>query len=646
MSSRRQFLKSAAVAAGSVAAAACGDSNSANALFANGIPGAGGQPGRRPNILLVLVDQMRLPPDGYGVGEGEVQGVREILRFERNLSANNSYQQFFPAMMRLRKNAVVARRHHIASAACAPSRTTFLTGQYPSLHGVDQVDGLFKDATEIKFLDPEGVPTIGDWFNAAGYDPYYFGKWHVSHVEEPYDLRPWGFRGYRTSGPEPHGSNPDNLGTYRDPGFAEIVENFFETRAKQSEERPWFAVASLVNPHDIAAYPFPFFLPNDSGVTGTTAPIIEPQLIPPRGTVSNPDSSGRTVELNPLGFPQECFELPPTYDEDLSSKPDCHLEAAWKVQEGLRSIFPEQAQALLPYPFQTLGLRQRGWARAYGQFYVYLQHLVDMELQRVLKSFDDNGLADNTIVVFTSDHGEYAMAHGQMLQKWYTAYDETVRVPFVVSSPLVNPNADQVREVTAPTSHIDLAPTLLGLAGFGAGDLSAIKESITGHSEVRDFVGVNLAPLIVTGSQDLGRPGVIFTTADDVTNVPLNANPPVKQTQFTSYLNNVQQLIDNEGALLQPGPVAQPSAVHMLSTGDWKLNRYHDPNGVNADQWELYYLTTDPNETFNLVDFATGALRPSVVVPGMTTAQLQEQLSQLKTQLAEQERRVLLTPTV
>lgn len=629
--------------AGSVAAAACGDSNSIDPFTVGAGPGTGGdQPTRRPNILLVLVDQMRLPPDGYETGEGEVQGVREILRFEKTLSPDNSFQQFFPAMMRLRKNAVVARRHHIASAACAPSRTTFLTGQYPSLHGVDQVDGLFKDVTEMKFLDPEGVPTIGDWFNAAGYDPYYFGKWHVSHVEEPYDLRPWGFRGFRTSGPEPHGSDPDNLGVYRDPGFSEIVTNFFETRAVEDTGKPWFAVASLVNPHDIAVYPFPFFMPGEAGVTGLTAGVLQPQPLPPQGTISNPDSDGRTVELNPLGFPQECFDLPPTYDEDLSTKPDCHLESAWKVQEGLRSLFPQFFQPALPYPLQTQGLTQRDWARAYGQFYVYLQHLVDLELERLFKTFDDKGLAENTIVVFTSDHGEYAMAHGQMLQKWYTAYDETVRVPFVVSSPLVNPS-DEIKEINAPTSHIDLAPTLLGLAGFAESDLAEIKKAITGHSEVRDFVGVNLAPAITNGNEQLGRPGVIFTTADDVTSGPKGVAQPVKQDQIDAYNANIQTLIDN-GAPLEPGPVAQPSTVYMFCTGEWKLNRYRDAEGVRADQWELYHLLSDPNEAFNLVDYTTGALRPGVVIPGMTHQELQAQLTTLKNQMAEQEDQVLLTP--
>lgn len=632
---RRDFLKGASAVAGAVLAG-CGTSSSLDPIINTS------QGGRRPNILLVLVDQMRLPPTGYGDGEGEAKGVKEILGFHKTLSQDNPFAEFFPGLGRLRKNGAVMRRHYIASAACAPSRTTFITGQYPSLHGVTQVDGLFKAADEIKFLDPQGVPTIGDWFQAAGYDPYYFGKWHVSHVEPPYDLTPWGFLGYETSGPEPHGSDPDNLGTFRDPGFAGIVSNFFSNRAKDAS-KPWFAVASMVNPHDIAAYPYPFYLPGGGGVTGLTAPLELPQSIPAKGTISHPDSSGRTVELNPLGFPQECFDLPPTFGEDLSGKPDCHSEAAWKCQLGLASLFPDLVQNILPYPTQKLGAQQQDWARAYGQFYIYLQHLVDLELKKIFDSFDANGLADNTVVVFTSDHGEYAMAHGQMLQKWYTGYEETVRVPFVVSSPLINPSSDEMLEFHEPTSHVDLAPTLLGLAGVDQAGLAEIKTKLqTTHTQVRDFVGVNLATRLSGGAAPV-RPGVLFTTDDDVTNVPLGVATPEKQTQFDRFLTNVDDMIA-DGAPLVPGPVVQPSAVRMLASTEWKIARYVDYRGINSDQWELYHLVSDPNETNNLLDFRTGALRPGAVVAGVSQEQLGTTVTRLKAELLDQEQKLLLVP--
>ena len=69
------------------------------------------------------------------------------------------------------------------SAACAPSRTSFLTGHYPSLHGVTQTDGLAKTAesADMFWLAPDTVPTLGDWFRAGGYRTFDKGKWHVSH---------------------------------------------------------------------------------------------------------------------------------------------------------------------------------------------------------------------------------------------------------------------------------------------------------------------------------------------------------------------------------------------------------------------------------------------------------------------------------
>ena len=60
-----------------------------------------------------------------------------------------------------------------------------MTGQYPSLHGVTQTDGVAKDANnddEMFWLAPDTVPTLGDWFRAGGYRTFFKGKWHASHA--------------------------------------------------------------------------------------------------------------------------------------------------------------------------------------------------------------------------------------------------------------------------------------------------------------------------------------------------------------------------------------------------------------------------------------------------------------------------------
>src|SRR5271154_3598681 len=100
---------------------------------------------------------------------------------------------------------------------------------------------------------------------------------------------------------------------------------------------------------------------------------------------------------------------------------------------------------------------------AYRRLYYYLHKLVDRAIGRILDALEASGMADETVIVFTSDHGDLLGAHGGLMQKWYNAYDETIRVPLVVRGPGVTPIDGGM---SIPTSHVDLLPTLLGLAGI------------------------------------------------------------------------------------------------------------------------------------------------------------------------------------
>ena len=100
---------------------------------------------------------------------------------------------------------------------------------------------------------------------------------------------------------------------------------------------------------------------------------------------------------------------------------------------------------------------------AYRRLYYYLHKMVDQAIGRILDALDASGMADDTIVVFTSDHGDLLGAHGGLQQKWCNAFDEAIRVPLLVKGPGV---ARTASGITTPTSHVDLIPTLLGLAGI------------------------------------------------------------------------------------------------------------------------------------------------------------------------------------
>lgn len=72
---------------------------------------------------------------------------------------------------------------------------------------------------------------------------------------------------------------------------------------------------------------------------------------------------------------------------------------------------------------------------------------------------------DNTIIIFTSDHGDLLGAHGGLFQKWYNAYEEATHVPFIIHSPKLFSNRQTTDMLT---SHVDILPTLLGLAKIDA----------------------------------------------------------------------------------------------------------------------------------------------------------------------------------
>jgi arylsulfatase A-like enzyme len=74
--------------------------------------------------------------------------------------------------------------------------------------------------------------------------------------------------------------------------------------------------------------------------------------------------------------------------------------------------------------------------RGYRRLYYYLHKLVDKAIGRILEALEQSGMADDTVVVFTSDHGDLVGAHGGLMQKWYNAYDEAIRVPLMVRGPV------------------------------------------------------------------------------------------------------------------------------------------------------------------------------------------------------------------
>lgn len=354
------------------------------------------------------------------------------------------------------------------------------------------------------------------------------------------------------------------------------------------------------------------------------------------------------VPLNPDGFPQDCFANPATIGEDLSTKPDCQYDYAYKMGLALKSRRREKLRGAYPMPFQLQGDQADAWFSNYGQFYGYLHYLVDRQIDRIMRCLHESGLAATTHVVFLADHGEYGGAHRGMIEKWHSAYEEILHVPLVISSPAVNPSADTPVYLDGLTSHVDVLPTLLGLAGVSQQQAAYELATTTTH-EVIPLAGADLMPVVtakvaggeepaVTEPTGEARAGVLFITEDTITDV-LEPVPPDVAESYAYFLQDVDAVAASGAAALKPGSVCQPNHIRCIKVPGWKLARYLDPGGGVPDQWEMYYLTGDPTEASNLVSWdedGEPVVRddPAVLGPlGLTAAEVEAQLSALREQL-------------
>ncbi|MDQ0464188.1 arylsulfatase A-like enzyme [Caulobacter ginsengisoli] len=663
----------------------------------------------RPNILLITCDQFQFSRFAYGPDHGFVEDLKDVLGFQA-LKPGNTYEQYFPGLKMLRDGpTVVLRNHTIAASACTPSRAAIYTGQYGTKTGVTQTDGLFKSGDDYDFpwLEADGIPTLGTWLREAGYSTHYFGKWHVSDPPG-HSLDRFGFDDWELSYPEPHGAAINNLGIYRDVGFADAACAFLRRQGlavnynrqvamvqkhdpyssgpdPEKSVRPWFAVASFTNPHDIATYPAVIGQalpkPDDSGPQGVMGPLTVPlqtQATPP------PTGGKMSVPLNPAAFPQNNAAATPTQDEDLSTKPSCQFDYSYKValalnaKTGFNGVLgmdpppPTEAAATAAavaialqssIPFQLYSNPAKGGTPAssaldFLQLYAWLHYAVDRHIAEVLTALESSGQADNTIVIFLADHGEYAGAHGMMIEKWHTAYQEALHVPVVIRFPK---SAGQPRtgedpvQIDALTSHIDILPTVLGLAGLTQTDRETISARMAARRPVPPLPGVDLTPLI-TGQTDVviepdGQPrkGVLFITDDEIT-APL---PPTRSPQdqksmaefevFKAIVETVKHGTPGTPAVpgLAPGAVRQPNHVRSVRTLDYKLSRYFDPSGQEPQEWECYDLRNDAIEAVNLVQVNVSPPTIRTDLPITDPGQLQQTVDQLAELLALLEKRDL-----
>jgi arylsulfatase A-like enzyme len=482
---KRGLLAGGALAGGALAASRLADANDGSraAASAKGSP-TPTPPARRqspassrqPNILVIVVDQLRFP-QWFGVGPGGAD--------------------LPPNLRRLRRGAVSFSRHYTASNDCTPARATLLTGLYTHQTGCMITGG--------STLDP-GFPTWGSMLREHGYHTRWYGKWHLTHGDNKWDyargsrwLERYGFAG----GTYPSPDGAPGQGWHVDPQVAGQFEQWYST---VGESRPWCTTVSFVNPHDIAWwYGWSSRVPAEAFAPSVIA------ALPPN------------------------FETP----EALAARNKPRLQ---------RSFQETAAASFGPVPFT--GPEATSTWLGMLDLYAKLQLEVDRHIGRVLDALESRPrVAANTVVVFTSDHGEYGGSHG-LRGKGASAYEEAIRVPLIVKDPRgVLTRAPEIPR-TQLTSSVDVAPLLLTIAG-GSDEWRRERRyaHIAGRLDVAGILADPIAP---------GRPFVVHATDETVTefaNAPYAADAPLhvvalrtaaaKYATYSNWLGeSVQPLAD------------------------------------------------------------------------------------------------------
>lgn len=289
-----------------------------------------------------------------------------------------------PAMDALAARGTSFIRAYTPNPLCMPARNSIFTGRYPHETGIT-------DNTKVT-LDASEFVSMGAYFQHAGYQTAYFGKWHLAYDE---------------AATTTHGFEIREIG-HMDANSAAKASAFLARK----HDKPFLLVVSFFNPHNVCEL-----------------------------------ARGQVLNNGPIGEPPSAENLPPA-PANLAP-PRNEPDTMTQIRAGYHANPQFPVGNFSPQMWQALR-----WG------YYRLIEKVDAEIGKVLDALKAAGLEENTLVVFTSDHGECAGAHGFNQKTVFN--EESARVPFIVSVPGQRVARTSEKLINTGT---DILPTLLDFAG-------------------------------------------------------------------------------------------------------------------------------------------------------------------------------------
>ena len=483
-------------------------------------------PGPKPNILFVLVDEMRFP----SVFPAGIKTAGDFLK------------TYMPRVHSLWQKGVKFENYHTAACACTPARGTLLTGLYSQQTWLCcTLTGAPQATTSVTPLLNDAFPTFGKLLREAGYHTPYIGKWHVSlktSNEPGCGLEKYGFEGFvwpDTPGFNLQGTVGNHPYYPNDQEVSRTAVAWLKENSHSPE--PWCLTVSYVNPHDKE-----FFWAGTEFKTYNdlfTNVATNPSGYAPINYYGETETGGGAPPvpwvLDVLKDPPACGYslLPPNWESAAqlaATKPSTHTLA----RTGQAAIWggctddPQQtAFTIQPFPAdrktELAGINYgvgtspfSYWARGLD-CYTEAMRIVDERIGEVLEALPAD-VAENTVIIFASDHGEYAGAHGLLSGKMLTCYKEAFHVPLVVVDPSGRFAADTHRPRRGLVSSVDMLRFLVSLGHNGS------QEWLTTNSQYQELYGGRHDLLPMLKSADAPGRNYALLATDEVVPGWLNFN--------------------------------------------------------------------------------------------------------------------------
>ncbi|NOY10142.1 MAG: sulfatase-like hydrolase/transferase [Spirochaetes bacterium] len=377
---------------------------------------------KKPNFLLIMTDQQRFDM----------------------LHACNGGACSSPGLDELAGTGVNFTNAHTVCALCSPARASVFTGMYPHKHEMMNNCDMFS-IIRNNFTHPEMF--LYPLLEGNGYKLGYFGKWHIDSDISAIDR---GFQGISVPG---YGLDPG-----ADYGFKTRPVNEYDNYIKEKGFKLPEFHPTVTTDQDLVMAGYiddpveasvPYFL-TDKAIDFMRSQTLSQSPFFITLQFWGPHEISKPTYSFFKRYSSDKIPLWGNYTDDLKNRPYQYLRQRDEFEcwyHGCSRLGPEK------------------WKEVITSYYAH-STMIDYEILRILNELTKLGIDENTVVLFTSDHGNYSGARGGLFDKGVAMFEDIYHIPLFIRWPKVTTSRIQKQLVT----NMDIMPTIIEMAGIDIPD--------------------------------------------------------------------------------------------------------------------------------------------------------------------------------